>query len=170
MERQLKAISKNGITEALAKVQHYRYLNQAEEAESICRDILAVDPENQMALRLLGLTITDQFTGALSDGFREAQSCFEKLSSPYERSYYLGILFERRAKAQLRAGHMAHSLLASFENAMRCFEEAEKIRPAGNDDALLRWNRCLRLMQGLPELTSEAESFDASDAPPIFRD
>jgi len=170
MDRQLKTISRNGIAEALAKVQHYRYLNQAEEAESICRDVLAVDPENQMALRLLGLTITDQFKGAISDGFREAQACFEKLSSPYERSYYLGILYERRAKAQLRAGHMAHSLLASFENAMRCFEEAEKIRPAGNDDALLRWNRCLRLMQGLPELASEAESFDASDAPPIFRD
>ena len=170
MDRQLKTISRNGIAEALAKVQHYRYLNQAEEAESICRDVLAVDPENQMALRLLGLTITDQFKGALSDGFREAQSCFEKLSSPYERAYYQGILHERRAKAQLRAGHLAHSLLASFENAMRCFEEAEKIRPAGNDDALLRWNRCQRLMQGLPELTSEAESFDASDAPPIFRD
>jgi tetratricopeptide (TPR) repeat protein len=170
MDRQLKTISRNGIAEALAKVQHYRYLNQAEEAESICRDVLAVDPENQMALRQLGLTITDQFTGTLSDGFREAQSCFEKLSSPYERAYYQGILHERRAKAQLRAGHLAHSLLASFENAMRCFEEAEKIRPAGNDDALLRWNRCQRLMQGLPELTSEAESFDASDAPPIFRD
>jgi len=170
MDRQLKTISGNGIAEALAKVQHYRYLNQAEEAESICRDVLAVDPENQMALRQLGLAITDQFKGAISDGFCEAQSCFEKLSSPYERSYYLGILYERRAKAQLRAGHMAHSLLASFENAMRCFEEAEKIRPAGNDDALLRWNRCLRLMQGLPELTREAEVFDASDAPPIFRD
>lgn len=170
MERQLKTISRNGIAEALAKVQHYRYLNQAEEAESICRDVLAVDPENQMALRLLGLTITDQFKGAISDGFREAQSCFEKLSSPYERSYYQGILHERRAKAQLRAGHLAHSLLASFENAMRCFEEAEKIRPAENDDALLRWNRCLRLMQSIPELTSEAEAFDASDAPPIFRD
>jgi tetratricopeptide (TPR) repeat protein len=170
MERQLKTISKNGISEALAKVQHYRYLNQAEEAESICRDVLAVDPENQMALRQLGLALTDQFKGTLSDGFREAQTYFEKLSSPYERSYYLGILFERRAKAQLRAGHLAHSLVASFEHAMRCFEEAEKIRPAGNDDALLRWNRCLRLMQGLPELTSEAEAFDASDAPPIFRD
>jgi tetratricopeptide (TPR) repeat protein len=170
MERQLKTISRNGIAEALAKVQHYRYLNQAEEAESICRDVLAVDPENQMALRLLGLTITDQFKGAISDGFREAQSCFEKLSSPYERSYYQGILHERRAKAQLRAGHLAHSLLASFENAMRCFEEAEKIRPAGNDDALLRWNRCLRLMQSIPELTGEPEAFDASDAPPIFRD
>jgi hypothetical protein len=61
-------------------------------------------------------------------------------------------------------------LMASFENAMRCFEEAEKIRPQGNDDALLRWNRCLRLMQGLPELVRESESFDAADAPPIFRD
>jgi hypothetical protein len=81
----------------------------------------------------------------------------------------MGILHERRAKAQMRAGHLPHSLLASFENAMRCFEEAEKIRPAGNDDALLRWNRCLRLMQGLPT-TAEAEAFEASDAPPIFRD
>jgi tetratricopeptide (TPR) repeat protein len=170
MERQLKTISKNGIAEALAKVQHYRYLNQAEEAESICRDILVVDPENQMALRQLGLAITDQFKGSHSDNFSEAHACFERLSSPYERSYYQGILHERRAKAQLRAGHTAHSLLASFENAMRCFEEAEKIRPKGNDDALLRWNRCLRLMQGVPEVTSESEAFDASDAPPIFRD
>jgi len=170
MERQFKAISRNGIVEALAKVQHYRYLNQSEEAESIYRDVLAVDPENQLALRLLGLTITDQFKGATSDGFREAQTCFEKLSSPYERSYYQGILYERRAKAQLRAGHLAHSLLASFENAMRCFEEAEKIRPQGNDDALIRWNRCLRLVQSIPDLTRESESFEASDAPPIFRD
>src|SRR5579864_227139 len=132
MERQLKAISKNGIAEALAKVQHYRYLNQAEEAESICRDILAADPENQMALRQLGLAITDQFTGDTSDRRPEAQGCFEKLTSAYERSYYLGILHERRAKAQLRAGHLAHSLLASFQQAMECFEDAEKIRPQGN--------------------------------------
>ncbi len=172
MERQLKTISKAGITEALAKAKHYRYLNQAEEAESICRDILAVEPENQKALRLLGLAITDQFTGAVSDRRQEAQDCFEKLLSPYERSYYLGILYERRAKAQMRAGHLAHSLLASFEKAMHCFEEAEKIRPEGNDDALLRWNRCARLMQAIPELSRERESMDLeiSDTPPIFRD
>lgn len=170
MERQLKTISKNGIAEALAKVQHYRYLNQAEEAESICRDILAVDPENQMALRQLGLAITDQFTGGMSDRFNEAHSLFEKLTSAYERSYYQGILNERRAKAQLRAGHRAHSLLASFENALHFFEEAEKIRPQANDDAILRWNRCLRLMQSVPELAGESEVFEASDAPPIFRD
>jgi tetratricopeptide (TPR) repeat protein len=170
MEREFKTISKNGITEALAKVQHYRYLNQAEEAESICRDILAVDPENQMALRQLGLAITDQFTGGIADRFNEAHSCFDQLTNAYERSYYLGIVNERRAKAQLRAGHHSHTLRTSFETALRYFEEAEKVRPQGNDDTLLRWNRCLRLMQGIPDLGGEAESFDASDAPPIFRD
>src|SRR5215471_17734549 len=172
MERQLKTISKGGIAEALAKAKHYRYLNQAEEAESICRDILAVDPENQLAVRLLGLAITDQFSGATSDRRKEAQDCFEKLSSPYERSYYLGILHERRAKAQMRAGHLPHSLIASFERAMQYFEEAEKIRPQGNDDALLRWNRCLRLLESIPELSREREStsLEISDTPPIYRD
>jgi hypothetical protein len=81
----------------------------------------------------------------------------------------LGIVNERRAKAQLRAGHRSHTLRASFESALHFYEEAEKIRPQGNDDALLRWNRCLRLMQTIPELT-ESESFEAGDAPPIFRD
>jgi tetratricopeptide (TPR) repeat protein len=168
VEPQFKTISRSGIAEALAKVQHYRYLNQAEEAESICRDILAADPENQLALRLLGLAITDQFTGAMSDRYHEAEEYFEKLASPYERAYYRGILHERRAKAQMGAGHMAHSLLVSFENAMRCYEEAEKIRPKGNDDALLRWNRCLRLVQSIPELSRELEqAFEAGDSPPF---
>jgi len=167
MEHEFKTISKSGIDEALAKVQHYRYLNQAEEAESICRDILAADPENQMALRQLGLAITDQFTGGAADRFNEAHSSFEKLTNNYERSYYLGILHERRAKAQLRAGHRSHTLRSSFESALQYFEEAEKVRPKGNDDAILRWNRCLRLMQSVPELAREADAFEAGDAPPI---
>src|SRR5215467_4279495 len=167
MDRKFKTISTGGIAGALAKVQHYRYLNQAEEAESICRDILVADPENQMALRQLGLAITDQFTGGVSDRFNEAHSCFEKLTNHYERSYYLGILNERRAKAQLRAGHRSHTLRSSFESALQYYEEAEKIRPRGNDDAILRWNRCLRLMQSVPELSRESETFEAGDAPPI---
>jgi tetratricopeptide (TPR) repeat protein len=171
MERQLKTISKSSIPEALSKAKHYRYLKQAEEAESICRDVLAVEPENQVALRLLGLAITDQFTGAAADHRQEAESCFQKLLSPYERSYYLGILHERRAKAQMRAGHLAQSLLASFEKAMQCFEEAERLRPEHNDDALLRWNRCLRLLKGIPELSRQDEEMDMeiSETPPIPR-
>ncbi len=168
MEKRLKTISKTSIPEALAKVQHYRYLNQPEEAESICRDALAADPENQFALRLLGLTITDQFAGTLSDRYKDAETCFEQLTSPYERSYYLGILYERRAKAQLRVGQLAHTLAPNFEKAMECFEAAEKIRPQGNDDAVLRWNRCLRLLQGMPDLTDdkELEPFEVHDTPP----
>jgi len=166
----MMALSVIWISSGQTSVQHYRYLNQAEEAESICRDILAADPENQMALRQLGLAITDQFSGVTSDRFNEAHSSFEKLTDAYERSYYLGIVNERRAKAQLQAGHRSHTLRASFESALHFYEEAEKVRPKGNDDALLRWNRCLRLMQGIPDLSGEQEEFEASDAPPIFRE
>jgi hypothetical protein len=30
---------------------------------------------------------------------------------------------------------------------MDAYEEAEKIRPAGNDDALLRYNSCVRTIE-----------------------
>jgi tetratricopeptide (TPR) repeat protein len=167
MNYQLKSISRAGIAEALAKVELYRYLNEPEESESICRDILAVDPKQQLALRLLGLSITDQFTGCPSDRYGEAEEIFQKLADPYERLYYTGILYERRAKAQLGAGQEPHTLLPLFERALQSFGEAEKIRPAGNDDAILRWNRCVRLLQ-TPSLAWEEQlaSFDADDAPP----
>ena len=146
MELKLKPLSKAGIAEAISKVEVYRYLNEPGEAESICRDILATDPNNQQALRLLGLAITDQFTGETSDRYGESESVFRGLTSEYERIYHLGILRERKAKAQLRAGRPPHTILPIFEEAMKCFEEAEKIRPEGNDDALLRWNACARFI------------------------
>jgi hypothetical protein len=34
---------------------------------------------------------------------------------------------------------------------MSFFERAEAVRPADNDDAVLRWNACARLLQHLPE-------------------
>jgi len=165
----LKTISKSGFAEAFQKVELYRYLNEPEEAESICRDILAVEPDNQLAIRLLGLTLTDQFLGVSSDRYGEVENAFRNLKDPYERSYYLGLLHERRAKAQLRAGHPPHSLLPLFEEAMRWFGEAEKIRPAGNDDAILRWNRCVRLLQSRADFEWEKTTviFDAHDGPPI---
>jgi tetratricopeptide (TPR) repeat protein len=167
MDYQLKSISHAGIAEALAKAELYRYLNEPEESESICRDILAIEPKQQLALRLLGLSITDQFMGAVSDRCREAEESFQKLTDAYERSYYTGILFERRAKAQLCTGQSPHTLRPLFERALQCFGEAEKIRPAHNDDAILRWNRCVRLLQS-PTLAWEEQlaSFDADDTPP----
>ncbi|HWY43169.1 MAG TPA: hypothetical protein VNX66_06720 [Candidatus Sulfotelmatobacter sp.] len=167
MNYQLKSISHAGIAEALAKAELYRYLNEPEESESICRDILAIEPKQHLALRLLGLSITDQFMGGVSDRYREAEETFQRLTDAYERFYYTGILYERRAKAQLCAGQSPHTLLPLFERALNCFGEAEKIRPAGNDDAILRWNRCVRLLQS-PTLAWEEQlaSFDADDTPP----
>ena len=169
MPLHLKPISKAGIPEAIAKVDLYRSLNEPEEAESICRDILAVDATHQLALRLLGLAITDQFCGEISDRWGEAQESFDKLSDPYERIYYTGLLHERRAKAQLRAGRLPHTLTPLFEEALNCFAEAEKIRPSGNDDAILRWNRCVRLLQSHPEFQEENQSvgFDVQDSSPV---
>jgi tetratricopeptide (TPR) repeat protein len=167
MEYKLKSISKAGIAEATAKVELYRYLNEPEEAESICRDILAIDPQHQFALRLLGLTITDQFVGGAADRYREVEETFQKLSERYERLYYTGILYERRGKAHLRTGQLPHTVLPLFERALECFGEAEKIRPAGNDDAILRWNRCVRLLQNPGYAWEEAfAEFDAHDMPP----
>jgi tetratricopeptide (TPR) repeat protein len=169
MEFKLKIISKAGIPEAVSKAELYRSLNEPEEAESICRDILAVEPEHQLAVRLLGLAITDQFCGDASDRCAEAERLFQKLDEPYERLYYTGLLQERRAKAQMRVGRTPHTLAPLFAEAMRCFAEAEVIRPTGNDDSILRWNRCARLLQSHPGFGDEMESeaFDTFDSSPI---
>jgi len=169
MDPRPKSISQAGIAEALAKVELYRYLNEPEEAESICLDILAIEPEHQLARRLLGLTMTDQFSGSSHDRYAEVKETFESLRDPYERLYYTGLLQERRAKAQLRAGHAPHILLPLLEEAMRCFAEAEQIRPVANDDSILRWNSCARLIQSKPEFFAERQPgvSEADDSAPV---
>ena len=169
MELTLKPISKEGISEAISKAELYRYLNEPGEAESICRDILAADAENQTALRLLGLSITDQFTGNASDRYSEAESTFQSLTDEYGRFYYAGILHERQAKAQLAAGRSPYMVMPLFEKALDYFEQAEAIRPHGNDDAILRWNRCVRILQSRlgTDWRKLLETIDAGDSPPI---
>ena len=170
MDFALKQISQAGIPEAIAKAELYRSLNEPEEAESICRDILAIEPQHQLALRLLGLALTDQFASAGAGRFRETEEIFQLLADPYERLYYSGILYERRAKAQLTAGNPLPAVLTFFELALNFFAEAEKIRPPENDDAILRWNRCVRLLQNpayrRDELEAEFVALDVYDAPP----
>ena len=169
MDPQLKPISKSSVPLAISKAELYRNLNEPGEAESICRDILATEPDNQAALRLLGLAITDQFTGGTADRYAEAASVFAQLTDQYKRIYYSGIVHERKAKTQLAAGRLPHTVRPVFDEAMRCFEEAEKIRPPDNDDAILRWNRCVRLLQSRlgSEWHKEMEEFDASEGPPV---
>jgi tetratricopeptide (TPR) repeat protein len=167
MDLKLKTISKSGIPEAIAKAELYRYLNEPEEAESICRDVLAAEPKHVLGLRTLGLAITDQFVGGASDRYAEVEAIFQRLPEGYEQLYYLGLLCERRVKAQLRAGRAPHTLLPLLEKALQHFGEAEKIHPPGNDDAILRWNRCVRLLESQPDFEAEeVVSLEAQDSPP----
>ena len=166
MKFQLKTISLESIDEALSKVSLYRSLNKPDEAESICRDILEVDADNQQALRLLGLTITDQFTGEHQDRFNEAKAIFEKLTARFEALYNQGVLYERRAKAQLLAGRLPKTTIPLFEKAIALFEEAQTIHPDKNDDAILRQNRCVRMLRAnfTPEELEQEEEVNPLDA------
>jgi hypothetical protein len=144
---QLKHITREAIPHALERVERYRLLNEPEEAESICLDILAVDADNQSALVMLLLALTDQFRGGRSECFTEAQAVLPRLAGEYERLYYAGIIWERRATARLDRGGAgsAHVVSPWMRTAMGFYEKAEAIRPPGNDDAILRWNTCARL-------------------------
>jgi len=148
IEYALKRIHPDGVEAALGKADRYRELNQPAEAESICRDVLAVVPEDQLALRMLGLALTDQFGPATAERFAEAQQVFGRLRDAYERAFYAGLAYERQAKAQLAAQLPLRSIRPLFDQALARYAEAEKLRPAGNDDANLRWNSCVRALHG----------------------
>jgi hypothetical protein len=145
---ELKPITKEGIPAALQKAERYRLLNESWAAESICLDVLEIDPKNQEALVTLILAITDQFGEELSDGVKRAREVLPRLDDKYEQTYYAGIICERRARAQLHRGALGSAEVASewFREAMTWYDKAEKMRPPGNDESILRWNTCVRML------------------------
>jgi hypothetical protein len=145
----LKPISRDAIPLAMEKAERYRLLNEPAQAESICLDILAVDPENQQTLVMLLLALTDQFLTGPADCFSQAEAVVPKLHGEYERHYYRGIIYERRGYAWAARGGPGSSTAAYewIRQAMDFFEQAERLRAPGNDDAILRWNCCVRLCE-----------------------
>jgi len=162
---ELKTLSREAIPKALEKAERYRLLNEPVEAESICRDVLRIDPDNQSALVILLLALTDQFEEQVADAVVHAREILPHLSGAYERAYYAGIVCERRAKAQLRRGGpgSGYAAYATFREALDWYEKAEGLRPPGNDDALLRWNTCARILERNPHVRPAAE--DRSEPP-----
>ena len=160
----LKPISRSAIPAALSKAERYRLLNEPAQAESICQDVLAVDPQDQQALVMLLLALTDQFSDLTRASMvGEALATVERLRTEYERAYYTGLVFERRARAQLPRGGPASGLaLDWFEEAMRWFERAETARPVDNDDAVLRWNACARTLRRHKHLLRRSEDRDTA--------
>jgi hypothetical protein len=152
MQFELKTISKSGISEALEKAERYRLLNEPTLAESICLDVLHVDPGNQEALVMLLLALTDQFGHGA--GPAKAREILPRLKGEYEQAYYAGIIWERAAHAQLRKAspNAAFTAYEGFRQAMDYYEKAGAMHPPGNDDAILRWNTCARILMRNPNL------------------
>jgi tetratricopeptide (TPR) repeat protein len=145
-EHALKKLPSHELDSAVQKAMLYRELNQPEEAESICEDVIAVDPKHQNALRVLGLAITDRFDELVVGLFEEAMKIFGRLENEYDRVYHEGVAWERLGKAHLRRGE-GHGALGALEHALDHYERSEKIAPTGNPDPILRFNRCVRLLQ-----------------------
>ncbi len=154
----LKPLSHESVIGALAKAEHYRLLGEPAEAESICRDILEIEPENQQALICVVLALSDQIAHD-SRAFANAVALMARLRGEYDRAYYGGIVWERRAKARYQEGGpgVHHAVYEWVLHALRLFEEAERLRTPGNDDALLRWNTCVRFLARHRQLGPRAE-------------
>jgi hypothetical protein len=156
----LKTLAKEAIPAALDKAERYRLLGEPLEAESICLDVLEVEPDNQQALIILLLSLSDSFNQQLNPAFTRAKEVLEKLGDQYCKAYYGGIIYERRAKIHLERGGPGSGRMAYewFRKAMDHYETALNSCSPGNQDALLRWNTCARIIMGHPEVVpSEAE-------------
>jgi len=158
---EFRPLTPEAIPRALAKAERYRLLNEPEEAESICEDILRVDPDNHEAIITLLLALTDGFHPGASGNLNRARELLPRMNDAYERTYYEGIICERWAKAQHRAHRSSPFVHNGIREAMRFYEKAEEISPPGNDDAVLRWNACARYLEKNEHLKPEDVSSEA---------
>ncbi len=165
---ELKPISRDAIPRAIQKAERYRLLNQSWAAESICLDILEIDPDNQQVLVMLVLALTDLHSGVAASGVKRAKEYLARIRDDYQRTYYSGMIAERRGQALLASGGMGSGGMAyeSLREAMEWYAKAETIRPPGNDDAILRWNTCVRVLSGNSHLAPAADT----GYEPVFED
>ena len=156
--RKLKALPEMAIPAALEKALRYRLLNEPLEAESICMDILHVDPENEQALVVLLLARTDLFEDEYGAALDRAKAVLPRFTHEYDRAYYEGVVYERWAKAQAARRVPSHVVTGWYLHAMHCFERAEALAGVENPDAILRWNTCARWLERHAEVTTEDQS------------
>lgn len=167
---ELKKIQPQSISRALSKAERYRLLNEPRESLSICRDILAIDPENQDAIITLLLTLTDLFPSCDLCHRNEAEALLPRIAEDHRRAYYEGVVLERWAKAKLNRDAPGHEVHDGLTAAMERYERAGALSPEGDDDALLRWNTCARLLNERPNLQprpAEAGEFIVDEDMPV---
>jgi hypothetical protein len=145
---ELKRLTKDSIEPSLEKAEHYRLLNQPRLAESICLDVLDVEPGNQKASVILLLALTDQFKQSATKASKQALELANSLKDEYSKIYYTGIIHERQGAAALNSNAPGGDFDAYewYREAMDLYEQANEINKGENDDPILRWNTCARII------------------------
>jgi hypothetical protein len=143
----LKPLSKESVDTALDKAEHYRLLNQPRLAESICLDVLDIEPLNQRAMIVLLLALTDQFKSSTKTS-QKALELANGLKDEYSKIYYTGIIHERRGATSLNSSSPGADSDAYewYREAMEFYEKANEINKGENNDPILRWNTCARII------------------------
>ena len=148
-EFKLKQLSNEGVVAAIAKAEKYRLLNDPTMAESICHDILTIAPDNEETKIILLLALTDQFgMNRSSQAPKKAKELVREFKDEFKRIYYSGLINERLGTATLNSSAMGkeHNAYEWYIEAMELYEEAERLQPTGDNDAILRWNTCARII------------------------
>ena len=152
---ELRPLNSEAIPAALEMAKSYRLLGEPDQAESICLDILDAEPGHQEALIILVLSLADRFSGdQMIPAFERARETVGRLDDQYCKSYYSGIIFERRARHHFGKGLPGSGAVAYewYVKAMNAFGQALASCDPNNQDALLRWNSCARFINSHPEL------------------
>ena len=142
-----RLLTKDSIPDAIKKSERYRLLGEPDEAESVCLDILRVDPDNQDAKIDLILAITDQFGRERRPRVDLAMKVVGELTDEYHRRYYEAVVLEREARAHLDLDTPPVLVFLRYCEAMDRFADAAAIRPTGDDSAVVRWNACVRAIR-----------------------
>jgi hypothetical protein len=142
-----RLLSKDSIPDARKKAERYRLLGEPDEAESVCLDILQVDPGNQDARVDLILALSDQFGRERRPRVDLAMKLVNELTDDYQRQYYEAVVLEREARAHLDLETPPVLVFLRYCEAMDKFASAATIRPPGDDSAVIRWNACVRAIR-----------------------
>lgn len=146
---QYHLIHQKNIGLALEKAKQYRSLLESELAISICLDIFAIDNDNQNALVIYILALSDTFSHHNANATKPDKKILDaikRLKSEYQSVYYLGIFYERKARSLMRQPMSRSFAYDLFTQAIAHFQQAEKISE-GSDDAILRYNACVRAIK-----------------------